>query len=289
MQEFQDLPDSVTLERIVREVLAALGAEASHSSPAKPAGSGPPAVTPAATSAAATVATSTSAAVENATRIVPAPQAPRARIVSTRDGELAVPERVVTVAALDGRLEGIRLLLVQPGAILTPAVRDLLRQRRIVLTYGPVGTSSGPGSVPETAAGGDAAERAMPVVLVTRRISAEQLSGLFRGEGLKVVPEEMDCMVRASQRAAEAVRQPGGRAVVVTSHLAAGVCLANRLTGVRAVVGRRPSEVASDAAAVGANVLVADARQGVFQIKRMIMEFVRAPRRCPEAFAPHLS
>lgn len=289
MQQFQDLPDSATLERIVREVLAALGAEASRSGTAEPAGSATPAVTPAATSAVATVATAVSAAEGNATGIVAAPQAPRARIVSTRDGELSIPERVVTVAALDGRLEGVRRLLVQPGAILTPAVRDLMRQRRIVVTYGPLGTSSGPGGVPEPAEGGDAAERAMPVVLVTRRISAAQISGLFRGEGFKIVPEEMDCMVRASQRAAEAVRQPGGRAVVVSSHVAAGVCLANRLTGVRAVAGRRPSEVAADAAAVGANVLVADARQGVFQVKRMIMEFVRSPRGCPEAFAPHLS
>ncbi|MGQ9604956.1 MAG: hypothetical protein ACUVTW_02070 [Thermogutta sp.] len=289
MQQFQDLPDSATLERIVREVLAALGAEASLSGPAEPAGSATPAATPTATSAEATLATTAPAAEGNATRIVPAAQAPQARMVSTRDGELSIPERVVTVAALDGRLEGIRRLLVPPGAILTPAVRDLLRQRRILVTYGPVWTSSGPGDVPEPAAGDDAAERAMPVVLVTRRISAAQINGLFRGEGFKIAPEEMDCMVRASQRTAEAVRQPGGRAVVVTSHVAAGVCLANRLSGVRAVAGRRPSEVAADAAAVGANVLVADARQGVFQIKRMILEFVRSPRRCPEAFAPHLS
>ncbi|NMC19400.1 MAG: hypothetical protein GYA33_03170 [Thermogutta sp.] len=272
MQQFQDIPDSATLERIVREVLAALAAD-----------------TVASGAAAEDRAPASAAAEPNPADAVPAAAAPRARIVSTRDGELAVPERVVTVAALDGRLEGIRRLLLQPGAILTPAVRDLLRQRRIVVTYGPVPKSvgvagaAGAETIPESAAD------ALPIVLVTRRISAAQLSGLFRGEDLKIMPEEMDCVVRASQRAAEAVRRPGGRAVVVTSLIAAGVCLANRLSGVRAVAARRPNEVALDAAAVGANVLVADARQGVFQVKRMIVEFARAPRQCPEALAPHLS
>lgn len=271
MQEFQDIPDSATLERIVREVLAALGADAAGSGGATqdrtPAG---PPVRPDATSA------------------IPA-AAPRARIVSSREGELAIPERVVTAAVLGDRLQGIRRLLVRPGAILTPAVRDLLRQRQIVVTYGPVPPASDAAGRNGAEAAAESAADVLPIVLVTRRISAAQLSGLFRGEDLRIVPEEMDCMVRASQRAAEAVRRPGGRAVVVTSLTAAGVCLANRLSGVRAVAGRRPNEVALDAAAVGANVLVADARQGVFQVKRMVMEFVRSPRQCPEAFARHLS
>lgn len=270
MQEFQDIPDGATLERIVREVLAALGAEAGGSD-----------------GTARDRAPESAPATPRAAGAVPA--APQARIVSSREGELAIPERVVTATLLEDRLHGMRRLLVRPGAILTPSARDLLRQRQIVVTYGPVPTPGGATGWAGAEAVAEAAADVLPIVLVTRRISAAQLSGLFRGEGLRIAPEEMDCMVRASQRAAEAVRRPGGRAVVVTSLTAAGVCLANRLGGVRAVAGRRPNEVALDAAAVGANVLVADARQGVFQIKRMIMEFVRSPRRCPEAFAPHLS
>ncbi|GAB6185202.1 hypothetical protein [Thermopirellula anaerolimosa] len=274
MQQFQDMPDSATLERIVREVLAALGAETPEG------GANDDGAT-------ATKATTPSAPI--VTEASPTTETRKARIVSTRDGELSIPERVVTASVLDGRLQGIRRLLVRPGAILTPAVRDLLRQQGIVVTYGPVSTSVRPAGGPGTETSGGTADRAMPVILVTRRISPAQVSGLFRAGDVRVVPEELDCMVRASQRAAETVRRPGGRAVIVTSHVAAGVCLANRLEGVRAVAGRRPNDVTIDAAAVGANVLVADARQGVFQIKRMIAEFARSPLQCPEAFARHLS
>ncbi len=121
MQEFQDIPDSATLERIVREVLAALGAEAGGSDGT--AQDRAPAQAPASPKAASAV-----------------PAAPQARIVSSREGELAIPERVVTATLLEDRLQGIRRLLVRPGAILTPAARDLLRQRQIVVTYGPVPT-----------------------------------------------------------------------------------------------------------------------------------------------------
>ncbi|GAB4140109.1 MAG: hypothetical protein Kow0040_28450 [Thermogutta sp.] len=275
MQQFQDMPDSATLERIVREVLAALGAETPEG------GANDDGAT-------ATKATTPSAPI--VTEASPTTETRKARIVSTRDGELSIPERVVTASVLDGRLQGIRRLLVRPGAILTPAVRDLLRQQGIVVTYGPVSTSVRPAGGPGTETSGGTADRAvMPVILVTRRISPAQVSGLFRAGDVRVAPEELDCVVRASQRAAETVRRPGGRVVIVTSHVAAGVCLANRLEGVRAVAGRRPNEVTIDAAAVGANVLVADARQGVFQIKRMIAEFARSPLQCPEAFARHLS
>ncbi len=263
MQELQGVPDNETVERIVREVLAALG----HKN----------AVEPQAEAASACETPSPSPP--------PIAAAAKARIISAREGELAIPDRVVTVASLDGQLNGVRRLLVQPGTILTPAVRDLLRQRGIVVTYGPVPKRNRSGADVGSGVGGTL----LPVVLVTRRISAQQLAGLFRGTDVNVLPEELDCLVRTSHRVAEVVRRPGSRACVVTSQVAAGLCLANRLEGVRAVLGRRPSEVAADAAAVGANVLVADATQGVFQIKRMMLEFVRAGRECPDAFAKYLS
>ncbi len=52
---------------------------------------------------------------------------------SPRGGELAVDERVVTVATLQRRLAGIACVRVPRGAVVTPAVRDLLRERNIAL------------------------------------------------------------------------------------------------------------------------------------------------------------
>jgi preprotein translocase subunit YajC len=44
-------------------------------------------------------------------------------------GELAIGDEVVAMAGLKGRLAGISRLVVRRGAIVTPAVRDLLREK----------------------------------------------------------------------------------------------------------------------------------------------------------------
>jgi len=47
--------------------------------------------------------------------------------------ELAIPERVVTLRLIEGRLKGVSRLLVQAGAVITPAAKDELKQRQIEL------------------------------------------------------------------------------------------------------------------------------------------------------------
>ena len=47
--------------------------------------------------------------------------------------ELVLTERVVTRASLEHRLDGIRQVVVGGNAIVTPAVRDDLSERRIEL------------------------------------------------------------------------------------------------------------------------------------------------------------
>lgn len=46
---------------------------------------------------------------------------------------LRVQDRVVTTATVKGRLNGVRRLVVSKGAIVTPSVRDDLRERQITL------------------------------------------------------------------------------------------------------------------------------------------------------------
>src|SRR5690349_4917540 len=50
--------------------------------------------------------------------------------------ELYVPAQVVSLARLEGRLAGVTRIVVRPGAIITPAVRDELRARRIAIAEG---------------------------------------------------------------------------------------------------------------------------------------------------------
>ena len=115
------------------------------------------------------------------------------------------------------------------------------------------------------------------------------MAGLAR-EGLTVESSASDCIIAATDQLASETAQPNTLGVLLTRHTAAGLCLANRLPGVRAVAGADAPAVATAAAAVGANVLVADPDAGTFfQLKQIVTEFCRCGvRPCPEVFRARL-
>ncbi|HZL88245.1 MAG TPA: hypothetical protein VFB96_07695 [Pirellulaceae bacterium] len=47
--------------------------------------------------------------------------------------DLVLTERVITMRTIDGQLGGVQRLLVPAKAVVTPAVRDELKQRKIEL------------------------------------------------------------------------------------------------------------------------------------------------------------
>ncbi|WP_347246342.1 hypothetical protein [Thermogutta sp.] len=269
------------IEQVVREVLASLqqriGAEQGPNEQPPAAPSGEPAkglapqqrADPEPTASRREEATQTDAS------------RPLARFVSTRDGELVLSDRVITLAQVSDRLEGIRRVVVPMNAVVTPAVRDLLQEKGIPVFYGGEQKCAENGNVSPTRAA------TVTVLLVTQRINPQQLDNLLRSEGISAEYETLDCLIRASERAAELCRKQR-LVVVVTRHVAAEVCLANRQRGVRAIVGRDPQAVAGDTAAVGANVLVADLSAGLFNLKRMIRQFVASSHICPEVFREKL-
>lgn len=266
--------DSRLIEQIVREVLASLSRG----------DSAPPAPSTTQTSPPATTAPENPApprAEGGESLTAPEPvEKPLARIISTREGELTLSSKVITVKDLEEKLHGVRRLIVPSGAIITPAVADLLRQRNIGVFFGAVNN-------PTLATRETEKNAPLGVLLVTQRITPQQLDNLLRPEGLRADYEVMECLIRASERAGEFARA-GRLAVILTRHVAAAVCLANRLRGVRAIAGRNPQDVTNDTTAVGANVLVADLQVGLFAIKRMIRQFVMAPHHCPEVFQERL-
>lgn len=50
--------------------------------------------------------------------------------------ELHLTDRVITLVSLQGRLDGVTEVTTARNAVITPAVRDELASRRIVLTRG---------------------------------------------------------------------------------------------------------------------------------------------------------
>lgn len=231
-----------TIERIVREVLAQMGHAAASPAPVPP-----PAPAPAA----------------------PAPPA---------DDSLVLNRRVVTLADLPERIQAVRRLVVPRGAVVTPAVKDLLQQQRIALMFG----QSNPSQAQ--------AVRVVLAVAAAHYDSAALESALGR-EGYPVEPRRHDCLIRAIDQLADDVQSGATMAILMTEHPAPALCLANRRPGVRAVLGVRADRVAAETESVGANVLVADpTAAGFFVLKQMAVQFLRGgPKPCPEAFRKRLA
>jgi len=231
------------IERVVREVMAQLGV--SSQAVAKPA------------------------------PVAPA-DAPLAVSPAREDG-LFVDSRVVTLESIAGRLNGAKQLVVAPGSLVTPSVRDELRRRGITL-------------VRDNAAKNTHKPLA-PVLLVVGRTGhdPEQAVQMMRQQGIEVLVESSDCLIEATGKLAAAVT---GRSLGVlwTRHTAVGLCLANRHGGVRAVLASNVRATSAAIDAVGANVLVIDPSVGTtYEKKQVLREFcLGGMRECPEALKPAL-
>ncbi|HBO45715.1 MAG TPA: hypothetical protein DD670_17665 [Planctomycetaceae bacterium] len=192
--------------------------------------------------------------------------------------ELTVCSRVVSLTQIGDRLDQIRRLVVSPGAILTPAVRDALDDRGITVSY--------------DATDGPAARGGVDVFLAVARAALDPgglIAALTTG-GIAAESQAFDCLIRAVDALADRARNGSAFGVVLTSDTAAALCLANRLPGVRAVSASCPTGVIEAARAVGANVLVVDPRgKGVFQLKQIVAAFCREkPWPCPKALEARL-
>lgn len=199
-------------------------------------------------------------------------------VTSAADGELVLTSRVVSTGELFGRLDSVRRVVVSRRAVVTPAVRDELLRRGIALEY--VDSSDG-------------CQEAVRLAMKTSGTDFDpaSLAAALGREGLCVERSDSDCLIAAVDELAEETSRPDTLAVLLTPHTAAGLCLANRLSGVRAIGGAGVAEVARAAVAVGANLLVVDPRTGsYFQLKQIVAEFARGGvRPCSTVFSDRLS
>ena len=191
--------------------------------------------------------------------------------------EWTVTNRVVTLRDLPELWNGVRRVVVPARAVVTPAVRDELDRKRVALAFAEA-------SPPPR---GD-----RPAVLVTAVGSYDPaaLAKALADDGFAPQVERTQCLIVATEGLARGLS--GGRTagLLLTKHPAAALCLANRLAGVRAVLGTSAERAAADADAVGANLLVLDTQaQGFFPLRQTARRFLRgAPRACPEVFTKQL-
>jgi len=189
-----------------------------------------------------------------------------------QNGELVCARQVVCLGDLEGRLEGVRRLVVPAGAVVTPAVRDELARRGVALAY------SAAEQRPE-------AGLRLAAIVVARRFDVAPLAAAVQRDGVAVEHAQLDCLIAATDRLARELAGGATLGLLVTRHTAMGLCLANRHRTIRAILGREPVELAADAQAVGANLLVVDPYgSGLSVLIRLVREFCAGGvRECPEA------
>ena len=129
------------------------------------------------------------------------------------------------------------------------------------------------------------------VVAARTKLDPKLLANTLQSEGIEVQCHKTDCILAATDQLAGELVKGDALGLLLTPHTAAALCLANRLAGVRAVLGCNANSVEADLSAVGANLLVADPQSvSLFRLARMAGDFYRGGiRPCPEVFRKRLT
>ncbi len=187
-------------------------------------------------------------------------------------GALALNDRVVSLAQLEKRLHGIGQVTVRPGAIVTPAVRDLLKERQIEL---------------QVAAQTAVDSQTLPQIFVgaaETNYCTKPLRAALASAGLQAKPLKPHDAKQAIAEACEAIVQHHVLAVVLTDQPAALACLANRHPNVRATMAQTPACVVEAVRTAGANLLTVNPQgKNVLNLRQMVEQFCQDfPRVCPK-------
>jgi hypothetical protein len=200
--------------------------------------------------------------------------------------------RAVSPLSLTGRLQGISRVTVPSGSVVTPAVRDLLRDRNIRIVE--QGESAGRGGAAQPAG------MPRPTIVIAEGtngagvLAARLARDLSRDEGLSVERlGRSDLAALVGELAVRLVSRRSAPAVLLTHEPHAAVCLANRRSGVRAVHAQDADEMRRACRSVGANLIVLEppsnaAREAEWVA--MVKEFGRvAGNACPAAWRDTLA
>ncbi len=139
----------------------------------------------------------------------------------------------------------IRRITVDPGAVVTPAVMDLLRDLGITLAEGRHGSDGSPHA------------RAVIVNVPPAQLDTRELAEHL-GDAVVLCEMVRTALDDAVAEAAGAVGNGDCQAVVVAHQAMAAVCLANRHRGVRAAACYDPSMLQEARDTAGINVLALD-------------------------------
>jgi hypothetical protein len=163
-----------------------------------------------------------------------------------KTGDLVFESTLLTLASLEGKLHGVRRLLVPTKTVVTPAVRDELRKRKIRLEKGAVATacrtSAAPLWIGQSTQSPEATRRAEALV------EAQDHATCSASDLRLVIRQLVDAMDR----------EPELTAILLTDQPLLAACLANRHAALRAVVGNSLDAARTAVRKIAANVLVVE-------------------------------
>jgi hypothetical protein len=203
--------------------------------------------------------------IERLVREVLAQLAPKPAPREASTTELWLDQSVVAVRDLEGRLQQVKQLVVPERAIVTPAARDLLRERGVDVRRAATASKATSSSL-ATLLLGVAETRCEPTEVIgalrRRGVQVEQVART----GLKTVVAEL----------ADAAAKGGRRTWLLTEATHQAICLANRTSGVWAAAAQHRGELAEARKAISLNVLITNpVKSTTFQLTQLGQEYAK--------------
>jgi hypothetical protein len=192
-------------------------------------------------------------------------------------GELVLTSRVVSLAEVENRLNGVSRLVAPRGAVFTPAARDELRKHNVAIAS----------AVP-------AAQPTDPVHLVVgvaeTNYEAASLVKALVSEGVNIERLPQVGLIGVVDELCEHVVKGGRFGLMITQSTAVALCLANRQHGVRAALGNSVPAAQEAATTMGANLLVTSPEgRSVFELRQFVRILMQGGQRnCPPALRERL-
>ncbi len=146
-----------------------------------------------------------------------------------------ISRNVVTLADIEGHLENIEAVQVAQRAVVTPAVRDVLHDKKIKLVYGsdtsPAGSIAKNEVVKISGAKNASAKNKQPTLLLAiaeTKISPALAAACLPNAAGAVVLGENKSLTEVVRELSEQLRDGAKRVVLLTEQPHAAVCWANR-------------------------------------------------------------
>jgi hypothetical protein len=187
-------------------------------------------------------------------------------------GELILNDHVVSAASLLNQLGGVQRVVVSARSVVTPAARDLLKEKNVILVRTLQSTMRGNARLVMAATSARFDSNGLVRALAQRNVHVQLIAAI----GLTEVIRHLTVEIGEHEKLG----------VLLTDRVAAALCLANRQRGVRAAAVANRGELNEALREIGANLLVVDiSRRSMLEAQRIAEAFSAAPaQQCPAEF-----